>query len=96
MLATRPLLLAPALALGLALISPATARADGWWEVACNSDGHEGSGGCTNPNNPSGCTCEATEHEHSSRTATVGSGLALLAVVGYGIGRKRRRRGGGK
>jgi hypothetical protein len=83
------LVLGPALALGLLMSTPAVARADGWWEVACNSDGHEGSGGCTNPNNQSGCTCET--RSSASHAASVGSGLALLGFVAYRIGRKRRR-----
>ncbi len=81
-----------AIALAVLLFEPTIARADGWWEVACNSDGHEGSGGCTNPNNMSGCTCDVGPHDESNPARTVGSGLALLAVVGYGIGRKRRRK----
>jgi len=86
----RGLVLAPALLLGLALAEPATARADGWWESGCNSDGLEGDGGCSNPNNMTGCTCETASA--SSQAASVGSGLAMLAFVGYRIGRKRRRK----
>lgn len=87
----RALFLAPPLALALAIASPSTARADGWWETACNSDGLEGDGGCTNPNNPSGCTCD-TGKSASKRAASVGTALAMFALVGYRIGRKRRRK----
>ena len=72
----------------LALAAPSVAHADGWWETACNSDGHEGSGGCSNPDNMSGCTCETGGGSHA---ATVGSGLALFGVVAWRIGRRRRR-----
>jgi hypothetical protein len=73
----------------LSLATPALAYADGWWETACNGDGLEGSGGCSNPNNPSGCTCETKSG--ARHAASVGSGLALLGFVAYRIGRKRRR-----
>jgi len=85
----RALALAPPLALAFAIASPSTARADGWWETACNSDGLEGDGGCSNPDNPNGCNAGKSA---SHRAASVGSGLALFAFVGYRIGRKRRRK----
>ena len=82
---------AAVIALALVAGSAHIARADGWWEVACNSDGLEGDGGCTNPNNPSGCTCD-TRKSTSKRAASVGTALAMFAFVGYRIGRKRRRK----
>jgi len=86
---TRPFLLGPALFVALAWTTPETARADGWWETACNSDGHEGSGGCTNPDNPNGCTCET--RSAGSHAASVGSTLAMFGVVAWRIGRRRRK-----
>ena len=81
----------PALALfaGLSILSPSPVRADGWWEATCNSDGHEGDGCCSNPNNSSGCSCET--RSSAQHAASVGSGLALLGFVAYRIGRKRRK-----
>jgi hypothetical protein len=73
----------------LSLATPAVAYADGWWEGACNSDGLEGDGGCTNPNNTSGCTCETKSS--ARHAASVGTTLAMLGFVAYRIGRKRRR-----
>lgn len=81
------------IATALALLAPSDARADGWWEVACNGDGHEGSGGCSNPENMNSCgTCDASNASRSAsqRALSIGSGLALLGFVGYRIGRKRR------
>jgi hypothetical protein len=91
----RALALAPPLAIALALAAPSTARADGWWETACNSDGLEGDGGCTNPNNSTGCHCEvgsSSAKSASKRAASVGTALAMFAFVGYRVGRKRRRK----
>jgi hypothetical protein len=85
----RTLVLGVAILVGVAIASPSLARADGWWEVTCNSDGHEGSGGCTNPDNMSGCTCETGSS--ASHAASVGSGLAVLGLVAFRLGRKRRR-----
>ena len=86
---TRALLMSPLITLGLAVAAPSLALADGWWETACNSDGHEGSGGCTNPDNMSGCTCET--ESSSKHAASVGSFLAVAGFVAYRIGRRRRR-----
>ncbi|HEY5926725.1 MAG TPA: hypothetical protein VIV11_33795 [Kofleriaceae bacterium] len=86
---TRALLMSPLIALGLSIATPSLARADGWWEVTCNSDGHEGSGGCTNPDNMSGCTCETgSDARHA---ASAGGLLAVFGFVAFRIGRKRRR-----
>jgi hypothetical protein len=85
----RALVLGTAVLVGAAVMSPTVALADGWWEVTCNSDGNEGSGGCSNPDNMSGCTCETGSS--ASHAASVGSGLAVLGLVAYRLGRKRRK-----
>jgi hypothetical protein len=73
----------------MSVATPAVAYADGWWEGACNSDGLEGSGGCSNPNNMTGCTCETKSG--ARHAASVGATLAVFGVVAYRLRRKRRR-----